>query len=137
MAQNVRAIVFFYKGTDYFDTGYGDFTGFYDWLRTDDGTIVGVGFQPLIDEKDEIELLTNEFLKFSYIVKSEDVDEIDIFFSDNRKYNPSKSADQDFRNSRIYKSSDGEFAVSFGLREVIFSSLNSTYQLEVEPNLKT
>lgn len=118
---------FTFEDITYFDAGYGELSGFYDWLRARDGSIIGVRFHPLIEETS---LLKNELLKIDYLEHSLETNGIDIFFTSSRDIDLPNSADQDFGNNRVYKSANGMYAISFDTQQVI-SSLKSTYQNEL------
>lgn len=121
---------FSYKGQIYnghIDSG---FNGFYDWLRAQDGEVLGVeyfadgAYDDLINS---IHWLPNVEVDFSPnrhpIIR--------IYFSSRRDYDELQSDDQEFGCNWMFQARSGEFALSFngnnvsafleGIRETIIT----------------
>jgi hypothetical protein len=108
-------------GTTFMDTGYGDFTGFYDWLRNSKGQILGVRYYPFED----IHFLFDIVGTLNYIDASRNREVFNIYFSDDRVFDESVSDDQAFGGNKVYQSWSGEYAVSFAATDMVdFLSLS-------------
>jgi hypothetical protein len=92
----------------------GDITGFYDWLRKD-GRIVGIGV--LIFE--DFHFLLSTFLGLEYVTVEKQTTSgavlASIHFYATRNYEDDKSNDQLFAKNYLYKTSCGEFGLTFQL----------------------
>jgi hypothetical protein len=104
--------VFVCQGARYTDQGYGDFTGFYDWLRTPRGLVIGVRYYPV----QEVEFLCKLAAHLSYVEIDPKTRIVTLYFSEDRGVEPSLSADQDFGDNQVYKSDAGEYGISFNAR---------------------
>jgi len=82
------------------DSGAGDWLGFYDWLRSPQGNVIGV--QQWIDEFSTLSLL-KEFQGVEYDLVHRVVR---IFFGQVREVDEGRSCDQDFGNNRLLISGD-------------------------------
>jgi|GEM_PF-4489811 len=100
---------FVFESNYYKDIGYGDFTGFYDWLRNNDDQIIGVRYYPF----KELEFLCDAIEHLSYIVIEPKTKILSLYFSDDHGAEQYSSDDQDFGDNRVYKSDAGEYAISF------------------------
>jgi hypothetical protein len=108
----------FRHGNAYYeDQGFGDFTGFYDWLRNTKGRVIGVRYLPA----DELQFLCNSVAQLPYVVVDSQIKSIELYFSDDRSIDESASNDQEFGDNRLFKSTSGTFALSFNASEVIDS----------------
>lgn len=95
------------------------FIGFFDWLRADDVTIVGIRICYFESQS------YNELLKsFSYIRPTFDGKCMELLFEGNT-YNPDLSGDQDFTNNYVFKSEGGDYLFTFGLDHLIDKELSS------------
>src|SRR5947208_10883942 len=74
----------------------GDWTGFYDWLRTDGGAIVGVRYWPF----EKTEFLLRTVARRSGIVE-DTRGALLVFFGGEREFNEELSDDQAFEESRV------------------------------------
>src|SRR5437868_1657772 len=92
------------------DTGIGNFTGFYDWLRGGDRGILGVRYWL----NDETTFIANLTERLPY-VRVDPPNSIEIYFSDRRDVDPQISADQEFLYDAIFRSDYGEVAICFGV----------------------
>ena len=104
--------VFVCQGARYIDQGYGDFTGFYDWLRTAGGLVIGVRYYPV----QEVEFLCTLTEPLPYVEIDPQTRILTLYFSEDRGVEPSISADQDFGDNKVYKSETGEYGLSFNAR---------------------
>lgn len=100
----------------YFDLGWGDFIGFFDWLRNKEEQIIGVR----INTWAEFDIPYKKFEKLKYVSIDTQM-KISFYFSDDKLIQESISGDQDFRSNRVYKSVDGNYAISFRMPEVLNS----------------
>lgn len=86
--------------TDYFDSGVGDWLGFYAWLRDPQGEVIGV--QQWIDEASTFPFST----KFGGVEANVKHDFLHIFFGQSREVDEANSCDQDFGHSRLLKAGE-------------------------------
>lgn len=99
-------------GREFTDSGSGDWIGFYDWLRTSDGELLGVRTWLNIDDVG----VRQELAQHSSV---EVVDaEIRVWFSGNRRYDESRSDDQDLGTHRLIRAESNEFAFTFDLDQL-------------------
>ena len=98
------------EGKCYRDTGVGDFTEFYDWLRNSSGEVLGVRYYLCADteflmgyaqEKDY--MLSKDCGTFKYV---------EVYFSGQRDADPLLSCDQGFVYDPVFRS-DEEIAIAF------------------------
>lgn len=94
-------------GVHFRDSGLGDFTGFYDWLRDLRGMPVGVRYCPSA----EAEPVLSRVALRSYMRRQEAC--LEIVFQQHSKIDYSRSDDQSFGGNRIFVSEAGDVAVSF------------------------
>lgn len=95
------------------------FVGFFDWLRSDEFTIIGIRICYFED------LLYNELLlKFPYVNSTFDGKFTEILFKGN-SYSSELSGDQDFTNNYVYHSQDNDFIFTFGLDHLTENELSS------------
>ncbi len=111
------------NSVDYVDEGSGTWTGFYDWLRTDHNTIIGVRFWPFPELAAILDGLSNT----PYVIVAEH--NFEIYFTQRTEHETSKSNDQEFIYSRVYRSSDGSWAVVFGLYELSTTEMESVTRI--------
>lgn len=99
-----REIVF--DGQRYEDSGLGDWLGFYDWHRSSDGEVVGIGLwmddeltnqKPLVAGLMACMNVSSSFLGSLLVVK----------FDSARTVAPELSGDQDFGDNRLFIGSSG------------------------------
>jgi hypothetical protein len=102
----------------YRDANFGEWTGFYDWLRDRDGNLLGVRYTPF----EETEFLTQEMSVLGY-VKTDPPRHLEIYFSERREFDEKLSCDQEFLYDAIFRSDDGEYAIGFGMEELSESNL--------------
>ena len=111
----------------YVDTAFGDFTGFYDWLRDADGNLLGVGYTPCEDTK----FLVEHTEKLSY-VKADRSPHIEIYFSEKRAIDAKRSCDQEFLYDAVFRSDDSDYALGFGIEELSETDLHRLEKAEAE-----
>ncbi len=102
----------------YHDAAFGNWTGFYDWLRDAQGNLLGVRYTPF----DETEFLTEQMKGLAY-VKSDPPRHLEIYFSNRREFDATLSCDQEFLYDAVFRSDDGEYAIGFGMEELNESNL--------------
>ncbi len=104
---------------------YGDWTGFYDWLRQDSGHIVGVRYSPF----QETEFLIEAVKGLAYVVIPEPKRCIEVYFSPgsgSRGVDPSESDDQAFGSNRIfYCNEQSRYLISFDTSRLSESEMQS------------
>jgi hypothetical protein len=108
---------FAYDASQYEDQGFGDFTGFYDWLRNSEGSVIGVRYLPA----HELDFLCNAVADLPYVEVDWKIKSIALYFSDDRGVDESTSNDQEFGDNKLFKSASGTFALSFNVSQVIGS----------------
>ncbi len=95
-------------GTLYAQTKAADWQGFYDWMRTTGGEVVGVRLW--LDEDGDKRLLAIQ-------CDGVEVDAtrrlVQIWFTKLRQCDQSQSDDQDFGGNRLFRSFDGSLALTF------------------------
>lgn len=112
-------------GRDYRDQGYGDWTGFDDWLRSAADTVIGVRYWPFENTR----FLADVVGSLPYVKVPEDGSCLEIYFSARGRVEARASDDQSFGSNRIFCSEEGGWAISFdttGLSDTEFLSLART-----------
>ncbi|ATL49389.1 hypothetical protein COR50_20635 [Chitinophaga caeni] len=95
------------------------FIGFFDWLRKNDKTIVGIRLN-FFDYLNYCNvLITKSFVKYVFENRS-----IELMFK-GEYFNFDLSGDQDFTNNFVYESEDGEYVFTFGLDHLTEDELKS------------
>lgn len=74
-----------------------EWSGFYDWLRTGEGAVVGVRYHPT----EETRFLLEEALALDYVAVGRHED-LCIYFGENRTFDPDQSEDQDFAYDQVF-----------------------------------
>ena len=95
------------------------FLGFFDWLRIDASTIVGIRICYF-----EHHLYTNALIQFPYVISTFENKCIELKF-DKIEYDFDLSGDQDFTNNFVYKSKDNSYLYTFGLDHLTNEELES------------
>jgi hypothetical protein len=85
-----------------------DFLGFYDWLRSCDGAVIGVCLHP---DRDTPFPAAIDFLKL--LDARSNADNIYLFFGESRDFFPRISNDADCCGNLLYHGSDGSIALTF------------------------
>jgi len=91
-----------------------DLPGFYDWLRTPEGKVIGVRFSPTGDAADVVGAAPST----DYLRKEPSEASLEVYFGAERTFDPDLSGDQSFGSNRIYRSADGQWAITFGLHDL-------------------
>ena len=107
-ARECPAASFRMGGRDYRDQGYGDWTGFYDWLRSAPDSVIGVRYWPFENTR----FLADVVCSLPYVKVPEDGSCLEIYFSRGR-VQARASDDQSFGSNRIFCSEEGGWAISF------------------------
>ena len=97
----------------------GGFIGFFDWLRIEEETIVGIRLNFFDDLNYYNFLISKNFVKSVYDGRS-----IELMFK-GEYFNFDLSGDQDFTNNYVYESEDGEYIFTFGLDHLTEDEFNS------------
>jgi hypothetical protein len=104
--------------------------GYYDWLRNANKSLIGIRL-----EATDTPYLCNDLRNFSYVKVKEGWDEfkeIEIYFSVEREYDKKLSHDQDFVESRILQSTDGEYAIAFSTHFLESADLDQLSSFDVD-----
>lgn len=113
------------EGNNFRDSGFGDWTEFYDWLRDSAGNILGVRYWL----RSDTEFLT-EYAKGKEYIQAESPRQIEIYFSERRGADAELSCDQDFLYDAIFRSDNGDYAIAFGMGGLSESDLRSLESVE-------
>ena len=116
---------FLSESTHFRDSGLGDWTEFYDWLRDSAGNILGVRYWLRSDTEFLI-----EYAKGKEYIQSESPRQIEIYFSERRGADAELSCDQDFLYDAIFRSDNGDYAIAFGMGGLSESDLRSLESVE-------
>lgn len=105
------------NNTVFKDVGYGDFLGFYDWLRNTQQRVVGVRHHVF----DEFKLPFGRFKELPYaeVFEYPKVFSLSLYFGADRDIEEQSSDDQCFTDNRVYRSELDEYAISFSVEDVI------------------
>lgn len=82
--------------------------GFYDWLRTSDGDVIGICLRP-----DEGEVDADTLNTLLSLENGNSAHTIYIYFGSDRGFDPSLSDDADFGNNILFHGSMGSLAITF------------------------
>ncbi len=94
-------------GVRFRDSGLGDFTGFYDWLRDREGRPVGVRYCPAVSTAAQM----SRVAAVPYVRR--DGECLEIRFGDRVPIDYAASDDQSFGGNRLFVSDAGGIALSF------------------------
>lgn len=108
------------------DVGYGDFLGFYDWLRNDQHAVIGVRHHIF----DEFKLPFDRFsdLPYAEVIKFQKIFTLSLYFGIDRNVEEESSDDQLFTDNRVYRSEHGVYAISFNVEGVVNSLSKEAFQ---------
>jgi hypothetical protein len=85
-----------------------DWSGFYDWLRDNNGNLLGIRFSSFPETEFLIHALSG--LPYTYV---EGNDTVEIFLTSGRRRSvPERSCDQDFLYDQVFKSASGKHALA-------------------------
>lgn len=90
------------------DPSVPDWIGFYDWLRTSEGQVIGVRLRP--DEGTLDEATLNFLIALD---EQNSVDDLRIFFADGHEFDPLLSGDGDFGGNKLMRGTAGSLALAF------------------------
>jgi hypothetical protein len=95
------------------DTGAGDTNGFYDYLRTAEGRIIGVRFMPFVEHAHLCEAaIPGAGLR---ITGAPPATSLELYWGVEREFEDTRSADQYFDLNYVLRSPVQTYAVTFGL----------------------
>lgn len=98
----------------YTDLKFGDFNGFYDWLRVKSGKIIGIRFKPF-DESELIAEYTHHlpYCRLNYSGKN--LESLEIYFSKERDFDFEISNDAYFGGNNLYVTENQTLAIIFDI----------------------
>jgi hypothetical protein len=102
------------QGDHFQDVGFGHHNGFYDFLRSQVGRIIGIRYFPAA----QAEVTLKAVAAGEHITRTsaEKMTALLIFWGADRHFNPEFPSDQYFGNNFIYRSNkSGALAVGFGI----------------------
>src|SRR5262249_31761580 len=108
------------QGKVFVDSGLGDWIGFYDWLRTRDGKLLGV--RTWLEKMSADDLRRN--LAGNSAVELGN-GEVRVWFSEERGFDEAFSADQDLGTHRMMRAGSDEFALTFDVERLSESELQT------------
>ena len=94
----------------YKDAGFGNWTAFYDWLRSSDSALLGVRYWL----REDLNFL-GENVKDRDYVEVEAGRQIEVYFSRGGQVDQRLSCDQEFLYDAVFRSLDGTYAIGFGM----------------------
>lgn len=103
-------VTFVHRGEQFQDAADRDFNGFYDFLRDNSRTVLGINFSA----SDLPRFLVDGVRSLPYVEIPYSTT-LRVFFGKDRNFSQSLSEDQHFGENRIYRSPVGRVALSFGL----------------------
>jgi len=89
------------------DSGAGDWLGFYDWLRTKTGELIGVRLWV-----DEVNIHLSNATHCVNVVADKKCFPFVVYFGDQREFEDEQSCDQDFGSNMLMLGA-GKFALTF------------------------
>lgn len=95
------------------------FIGFFDWLRADENTIVGIRICYFENQPYNKLLISLPYMRPTFESKC-----VELLFGEST-YVPDISGDQDFTNNYVFKSEGDEYLFTFGLDHLTDNELNS------------
>jgi hypothetical protein len=105
----------------------GEWTGFYDWLRDHDRTLLGVRYWPF--ESTQFVIRIAKELSYVHVVEEKC---LEIFFSSHRASLDHLSSDQDFLYDPVYTSHSGACALAFSTEDLSESDNTSIRNANAE-----
>jgi hypothetical protein len=108
------AAEFHFSGDRFVDVGLGPHNGFYDFLRSRGGEILGVRYLPSPDAEVLLTVVPEHGgLRFA---NDGQVRVLLIFWGENRDFDPETSSDQYFGDNAVYRGEDsGKLAIAFAV----------------------
>lgn len=89
------------------ETEFGSWTGFFDWLRTERGNVIGVRYWPFENTEFLLRLVSGAPFEI------DPAGALLIFLSSNRCFDQTLSDDQSFEEARLFSAS-GTYSILFG-----------------------
>lgn len=86
----------FIAGEWFEDSGLGDWQGFYDWLVTPEGRVIGV--RQWLDERSKYTAMLATCLHVRAVGNA---NALEIFFGETRQFDPELSSSQDFGGNKL------------------------------------
>lgn len=122
LAKNLRWPLngFTWQNQRYREAGFGNWTGFYDWLRDREKKIIGVQYTPF----EETEFLAELASQLPYIDIVHPC-HIRLYFSEHREFDAQLSNNQDFLYDAVFRSEEGGYALGFAIDYLSESELRS------------
>jgi hypothetical protein len=111
----------------YRDQGFGDWTGFYDWLREPSDKVVGVRYLPF----DKTRFLVDLLCSLPYVTAPKDRSYVEVYFVKNPRPDSMRSDDQAFGSNKVFYSEEGGWLLSFDTTGLSESELNSLQDEDV------
>jgi hypothetical protein len=108
------------------NTGLGDFTGFYDWLRGRSGGVIGVRYWPAEDNEQLFGAATSLPCVFVEAGRC-----IEVLFSRVEPVDSTQSNDQEFMYAAVFRSPNGDWALAFDLVDLTEDDLRHLKGSEV------
>jgi hypothetical protein len=113
---------------EYRDAGLGEWTGFYDWLKAADGSLLGVRYWL----NASTEFLATYAAGLAYVIVDPSRS-IEVYSSDRRALEPKLSCDQAFLYNAVFRAGDGEYAIAFGAEDLSAADFNILEQSGLHP----
>ena len=107
-------------GRHFVDSGLGDWIGFYDWLRTREGKLLGV--RTWLDELGTQDLRRTLAGNLAVELGKR---EIRVWFSAERGFEEAASTDQDLGTHRLMMAGPDKFALTFNLERLRANELHT------------
>ena len=108
-----------HAGREYADTGHGEVTGFYDWLRNANGDLLGVRYTPFESTEFVLEALAAK--EYVRVVPRKF---IEIYFGGAKHPDERRSNDQAFLYAALLSGGDETLALALGTEELTSADLN-------------
>lgn len=105
-----------------------DWSGFYDWLRDDNGSLFGLRYSPFPETGFITEVVKG--LPYARVYGSY---AIEVFFSQQiREPVPERSCDQDFLYDQVFKTDSGKYAIAFATDGLTAAELRAISQADAD-----
>ena len=95
-----------------------EWSGFYDWLRSERGFVLGIRYHP----NEDTNFLLKDAAGLSYATVGP-YEDLCIFFGEDRAFDPAQSQDQDFAYDQVYSSAAGS-AICFSAENLSAAQLD-------------
>lgn len=91
------------------DTGRGETTGFYDWMCSASGDLIGVRYMPMWDS----ERIPEDVLCLSFVGTNDKRNLVEVYFGEDRNVDNGHSIDGEWAGNWVFRSPSGRYAVTF------------------------